>query len=239
MTRDDKLLSAAGALEDAFETVVLNPETLLDRLDRQRSQDRYEPVVLQGTELSEERLLARHQDAFVAALLNHGEGERAVDLRSVLRDALSDPSGSEVLVVRDGEGAILAGVVRRTTSEAVVVAVMRVRRVNRLTDVIARQLVFQQRKAAADHGVGQVVIKDPAPSAAVVRALALESFAPDGDRWTCEVRRGVVAAEGVLHGSDRAHGRGLRTYPLAGQGDRCRSQDLHGVDRAGMGRTPL
>lgn len=230
VTRDDALLSAAGALEDAFETVVLNPETLLDRLDRQRSQDRYEPVVLQGTELSEERLLARHQDAFVAALLNHGEGERAAGLRSVLRDALSDPAGSEVLVVRDGEGAILAGVVRRTTSEAVVVAVMRVRRVNRLTDAIARQLAFQQRKAAADQSVGQVVIEDPAPSAAVVRALALESFAPDGDRWSCDVTRGVVAAEAVLstdltmhtaaafertHWPAKVMGAGLKTFMVS------------------------
>ena len=195
VTRDDKLLSAAAALQDAFEMIVLNPETLLDRLDRQRSQDRYEPVVLQGTDLVEERLVATDQDAFVRALLNHGEGERAVDLRSVLRDALADASASEVRVVRDAHGAILAGVVRRMTPDAVVVAVIRVRRVDRLTDAIARQLVYQQRKAAADQGVGQVVIEDMLPSPAVMRALALESFADDGDGWTCRVIRGVVAAE--------------------------------------------
>ena len=200
VTRDDKLLSAAAALHDAFEHVVLNPETLLDRLDRQRSRDRYEPIVLQGTDLVEERLVATDRDAFVHALLNHGEGERAADLRSVLRDALADASASEVLVVRDTHGAILAGVVRRTTLDTVVVAVMRVRRVDRLTDAIARQLVFQQRKAAADQCIAQVVIEDPVPSAAVLRALALESFAGDGDGWTCHVTRGIVAGERALAG---------------------------------------
>lgn len=205
VTRDDKLLHAATRLQDAFETFVLNPETLLDRLDRQRSQDRYEPVVLQGTDLSEERLVATDQDAFVRALLNHGEGERAVDLRSVVRDALADPVGSEVRVVRDANGAILAGVVRRTTTDAILVRLMRVRRVDRLTDAIARQLVFQQRKAAADQRIDRVAIEDPAPSPAVVRALAQESFTADGDTWTCHVGRGLVAAEQALDGDLSTH----------------------------------
>lgn len=230
VTRDDKLLSAAPALEDAFETLMLTPETLLDRLDRQRSQDRYEPAVLQGTDLVEERLVATDQNEFVRALLNHGEGERAVDLRAALRRALADASASEVRVVRDADGAILAGVVRRTTPDAVVIAVMRVRRVDRLTDAIARQLLFLQRKAAADQKIGKVVIEDQVPSAAVVRALSLESFATNGGAWTCHLTRGFVASETVLSGEltarsaaaiERMHwpakviGAGLKTFMVS------------------------
>lgn len=201
VTRDPKLLEAAEALEAAFDIVTLRPEGLLDRLDRQRSEERYEPAVLQGTELVEERLSAYDQDAFVTALLNHGEGEPAIDFRTVVRAALADPATSEVRVVRRPGGAILAGVVRRTTADAVVVARIRVRRVDRLTDAIARQVVFQQRQHAAELGLGRVEVDDPSPSPAIVRALSMESFIAESHVWTCRVERGISSADATLDAS--------------------------------------
>jgi ribosomal protein S18 acetylase RimI-like enzyme len=200
VTRDEKILSGSATIRDAFGILVVSPDGLLDRLDRQRSQDRYEPAVLQGTDLTEERLAAAESEAFVAALLNNGEGERAHALRATLRTALADPQNSEVLVVRDADGEILAGVARTWRSDHLEVLAVRVRRVNRLTDAVARQLVFQQRKAVADRALQRVIVTDRKPSPAVRRALPVEFFDPHQRTWTCSVGRGLLAASEVVGG---------------------------------------
>jgi GNAT superfamily N-acetyltransferase len=200
VTRDGKVLSGANAIRDAFGILVVSPDGLLDRLDRQRSQDRYEPAVLQGTDLTEERLAAADIEAFVSALLNNGEGERAHILRATLRTAFADPRNSEVLVIRDAVGDILAGVARSWRSDCLEVSAVRVRRVNKLTDAAARQLVFQQRKTAADRGLRQVTVTDRKPSPAVRRALPVEFFESHRSTWTCSVGTGIRPASELPDG---------------------------------------
>lgn len=199
VTRDEKVIAGADAIGGAFGLTVVSPEGLLDRLDRQRSQDRYEPVVLQGTDMTDERLAATDQEAFVAVLLNHGEGERAHTLRATLRSAFVDGERSEVRVIRDASGDILAGVVRSSGDDGLTVKALRVGRVNRLTDAIARQLVFGQRATAADRRLSRVIVSDAAPSPAVLRSFEAEGFAPAGGTcWSCTVRHGMHQASEVL-----------------------------------------
>jgi GNAT superfamily N-acetyltransferase len=198
VTRDEKVIDGADAIGGAFGMTVVSPDGLLDQLDRQRSQDRYEPVVLQGTDLTDERLPATEQEAFVTALLNHGEGERAHTLRSTLRSAFADGERSEVRVIRDASGDVLAGVVRSSRDDELTVKALRVGRVNRLTEAIARQLVFGQRATAADRRLPRVIISDPVPSRAVLRSLEAEGFAPAGTGWNCPVGHGIHEASEVL-----------------------------------------
>jgi hypothetical protein len=194
VTRDEKILSGAVAIREGFGILVVSPDGLLDRLDRQRSQDRYEPAVLQGTDLTQERLAAADIEAFVSALLNNAEGERAHGLRATLRTAFADPRNSEVLVIKDDAGEILAGVARTRRREHLEVSAMRVRRVDKLTDVAARQLVFQQRKTAADCGLRQVIVIDRKPSPAIRRALSVEFFEPHQKTWICSIGLGIRTA---------------------------------------------
>lgn len=198
VTRDDQVLGSAAAIATRCALLVLSPEGLLDRLDRDRAQDRYEPAVLQGTTFTHTALEAASQGDFAAALLNHGAGEKAHRLRAQLRTALADREHSEVRVVRDGDGEIVAGAVRTREHDRLLIDALRVRRADRLTEAVARQLVFQQRKDAADRAVGLVEVRDTAPSAAVARALVDEGFEPSSTGWRCRPRRGLHAAEAVL-----------------------------------------
>jgi predicted transcriptional regulator len=201
VTRDEKILCASQRINDEVGILIVSPDGLLDVLDRQRREERYEPAVLQGTSLVLERLPAAHVEAFVQALLNHGEAERAYTLRQILRDAFANPETAEVLVVREVGGHVIAGVVRNRSRDRVDVTCLRVRGTGRLTDAVARQIVFQQRQHAADTAIRRVSVTDDSPSAAVLRALPMESFERSDGRWNCDVVRGIHDAADVLGGT--------------------------------------
>jgi predicted transcriptional regulator len=131
-------------------------------------------------------------------LLNHGDGERAAMLRAMLRGALADRENSEVIVVRDAAGDILAGVIRRMHKDDLEVPCLRVGRVSALTEAIGRQLVFQQREAAADRGFARVVVTDTNTPPIIKRALADEFFRSEQTTWTSTVMHGIHSAPTVL-----------------------------------------
>lgn len=192
VTRDGKVLRGASALRESFGIHVLQPEGLLDLLDRQRRGDEYLPAALQGTALQVERLPAEEVNTFVDALLNTGDGERAHVLRRRVERALANPGTSHVEVVRGDDGSIIAGVVRSVVDAVLEVEVIRVRRVAGLTDTVARQIAFQQRRYAADTALNQIRVTDPHPQPAVQRALGTEWITGQSRRRTCTVSRGVV-----------------------------------------------
>jgi predicted transcriptional regulator len=199
ITRDAELLRHTDDVRSAFGINVLSPDGLVDLIDRHRRQDRYEPAVLQGTELVQERLPAPEMEAFVSALLNHGEGEKAHVLRQSLHQAFAQPRRAEVLVVRSANGDILGGFIRVRHSKHLEITCLRARRVERLTEAIARQLVFLQRAAAATLGLGRAVVTDRTPSPAVLRSLPAEFFECESPgTWTCRVVRGMHEGPSVL-----------------------------------------
>lgn len=217
LTRDAPLLRHAEALEAQFDISVLRPEVLIDRLDRARRQDRYEPAALQGTAISQSRLSASEQDNFAVSLLNNAAGERLASLRAVLRPALADPDGQEVLAFRERLGRLLGGVVRRFDEDRLVVEAIRVRGAGRVPEALARQLVFSLRVAAADHHAGMVEVIDPCPSRSVLRAFPEEGFERDEAGWSCRVRRGVISVsdfEVDLVGQEEAAGMERCRWPL-------------------------
>jgi ribosomal protein S18 acetylase RimI-like enzyme/predicted transcriptional regulator len=205
VTRDKRLLRAAEGVQAEFGIVVASPAGLVDRLDRQRAEDRYQPVVLEGTTLIEERLPAVELDAFVSALLNHAEGERGHVLKETARKAYTNPQAAEVMVIKDLDGQILGGVVRAVDEGRLVIDALRVRRGGPLTDAVARQLVFLQRKLAADRRLSEVTVMDAAPSPAVRRVLPSEFFEADEGTWRCTVRVGIFRPPEVFSGDADPH----------------------------------
>jgi GNAT superfamily N-acetyltransferase len=194
VTRDQDLLDAAESIESALDLAVLSPAGLIGRLDRMRANDPYEPVALQGTELSQVFLSAdTHNDA-LAALLNHGRGEKRSKLDSRLRSMLADRDGHEVRVVQGAGGQIIAGFARCVVDRRLEVPFIRVVPGTKGANTIARQLVFEQRKHAADHRLEEVRVLDPNPSKNILEALKLEHFETAEDGWVCQVKTGLVEA---------------------------------------------
>lgn len=191
ITRDGALLRARKAIAAEVGIEVVRPEQLIADLDRARRHGLYEPVALQGTELTESRLPGNGQDEFTRALLNHGAGERAADFRTLLRESLADPTRHEVLSISERDGAIVGGVIRQEDDGQLLVRLLRVPGLGSLPRAIARQLASSQRAEAARKGLSSVVVEDPHPSPALLAALEAEAFTVSDGGWKCRIERGI------------------------------------------------
>jgi ribosomal protein S18 acetylase RimI-like enzyme len=197
VSRDGDLLDAARAIEEALGLVVLPPEGLIVRLDRMRSDDPYQPVALQGTELSQLSPSADMHEELLRALLNHGVGEKRAELGSRLRPMLADREHHEVQVVQAADGRIVAGFARQVVDRRLEIPFIRVVPGAAGANVIARQLVFGQRKRAADSQLLEVRITDSHISRDIRAALKPERFEERAGIWTCQVETGIVEAQDV------------------------------------------
>jgi ribosomal protein S18 acetylase RimI-like enzyme len=198
VTRDDGLIEAAKRLQDEFQVIVLRPETLILRVDRIRSRGRYEPEALEATSIVAAGPDEIDQREFVAAFLNYGAGERAANLRQVLRAALATPALHHIRVFRQA-GGLLGGLIRRSLDDHMEVTLIRVNRSDRLGRALARQLAFLPRQVAAEERLRRVIVSDPNPSAPVLRALPYEGYeALNDDRWVCSVQSGLAEASSVV-----------------------------------------
>jgi hypothetical protein len=197
ISRDGDLLDAADAIEAAFGLVVLPPESLIVRLDRMRADDPYQPVALQGTELSQLSPSDDMHEKVIAALLNHGAGEKRAELGSRLRPMLADRENHDVQVVQAMDGRIIAGFARRVVDQHLEIPFIRVAPGEAGANVIARQLVFGQRKRAADSQLQAVQITDPHFSRDIRDVLKLEQFEERESVWTCQVKVGLLNADDI------------------------------------------
>jgi GNAT superfamily N-acetyltransferase len=204
VSRDGNLLEAADRIETVLGLRVLPPEELIVRLDRLRSDSSYRPAALQGTELTQSSPTYRLHGSLTAALLNHGDGERKSEFESRLRPMLADRRNYDVQVIQATDGKIVAGFSRRLSGTELVVDLIRVAPGSVGGNVIARQLLFSQRRHAADNGLSSVRIVDPHMSRDVREALKFEHFRSDQDDWTCQVRIGLFTPEEpAFEGMDR------------------------------------
>jgi hypothetical protein len=196
VTRDEVLIGAADSIEAAVGIRVLRPEALVVRLDQQRADSSYRPVALQGTELRQSLPSDDLHEPMLSVLLNHGEGERRTQLNSLLRPIFVDRGNHDVRVVQSTDGTILAGFARRAIDGELEVPFLRVAPGAPGATVIARQLLFAQRKEAADLGLGSVKVTDPHPSRDIRDAFPLEHFSTSDDGgWVCSVKAGLIDHE--------------------------------------------
>lgn len=192
VTRDDEILEATDALRERLRIIVIRPEMLIVALDRLRSSGAYEPEALQATSVQAIPPGQLDQGAFVAAFLNYGAGERAKDLRNVLRPTLADLDHHYVRTFRSADALLLGTVAYTPGSEQIEVELIRVGSSDRVGRALARQLAFLPREIAAARAVTRVVITDPSPSGPVLRALSEEGYAQaEEGHWICELKRGI------------------------------------------------
>lgn len=197
VSRDRDLLDAAEAIQAELDLAVLQPAELIAHLDQMRAEDPYRPVALEGTELRQLSPSADMQEEVQAALLNHGDGEKRAELGSRLRPMLADRESYDVQAVKAADGRIVAGFARRVTDGGLEVPFIRVAPRERGLNVIARQLVFGQRKQAADLKLEEARITDPHLSRGIREVLKLEHFEEEGEGWTARVKTGLLKADEI------------------------------------------
>ena len=197
VTRDQDVLDATERLHNELEIQAVRPEGLIARLDRLRAEDRYEPSVLQGTEIVERPADEVDQEQLIGAFLNYGPERRAQFLR-IFRGALASPEQHSARVFSDRDGRLLGLVVRREHDDRLELELLRCGAGDRLGSAVARQLAYNQREQAANAGLGLVEVSDPAPSGPVERSLPEEGYRRSVDgRWICLVEPGLVQADQV------------------------------------------
>jgi predicted transcriptional regulator len=183
VTRDDGLVSRFGALaQDVCGISAIHPSELVVQLDKRRREGSYVPVQLVNTSLVEKRVGRGETNHLVTMLLNTADGERAAELRRHLREAVARPEVWNCMAVYTDVGNVAGAVIHRRVAQAVEVSLIRVAH-GTMAYTLARQLVFQQRRLAADAWVPVIRVTDPMPSRHVVEALAAEEFVRVGDHW--------------------------------------------------------
>lgn len=192
VTRDGELLKAALAVQKRLGMLVIRPEDLIVHLDRSRYSGGYTPQALQATSISRVNVDQVDQDDLVAAFLNYGAGERANDLRELLRPALAAPRDHSFSIFRAADGQLLGAVILAAGHAQLEVKLMRVGCTGKLGGAVARQLAFLPRREAADLRIGRVLVADPTLQDAVREALRDEFYVQGEHGWACEVSRGLV-----------------------------------------------
>jgi hypothetical protein len=137
------------------------------------------------------------QEDVQAALLNHGDGEKRAELGSRLRPMLADRENYDVRAVKAVDGRIVAGFARKVTDGGLEVPFIRVAPGESGLNVIARQLVFGQRKRAADLKLEVARITDPHLSRGIREVLKLEHFEEEGKDWAARVKTGLLKADEI------------------------------------------
>ena len=218
VTRDEALLNAEEKVEKSLRIRVTRPEELILRLDQLRSRGRYEPEALEGTAIVAGSVADLERGQYEAAFTNNGAGERAGQLKQILRPLLADPARNDLHVYRDLDGRLLATLAHAAEARTLEVKLIRVAAPGRLGNTLGRRLAFLARRTAAEKGLPRVVISDPAPSDAVQAILQDEEYSPSGDdeRWTCEVARGLVHVSAL-----RNERTGLEPSGVAAEESRC------------------
>ena len=136
-------------------------------------------------------------EELLRALLNHGAGEKRAELGSRLRPMLADREHHDVQVVQATDGRIVAGFARQVVDRQLEVSFIRVVPGAAGANVIARQLVFGQRKRAADSRLLGVRITDPHISRDIRAVLKPERFEEHAGVWINQVKTGIVEAQDV------------------------------------------
>lgn len=193
ITRDSKIIQSADAIHDHFGIRIMRPEPLITELDRSRSESQYAPAALNETSFTVDSAVD-DEELFLQAFLNFGDAERRHELADVLHTALARPQEYELLVVRGGDSRHQGCAIRHRDDNALVLDILRVASTDRLGHVIARQLCYLQRQAAADERVPTVRVVDRHPSPPMIDALAAEGYEKDSDQWVCSVDVGLREA---------------------------------------------
>jgi ribosomal protein S18 acetylase RimI-like enzyme/predicted nucleic acid-binding protein len=198
VTHDDALNRAADRLRVSFGIEVTRSEWLIRRIDRLRSGERYEPSALQGTSIVEADASTVSERHLVQAFQNFAGGERKPAFRQLLQQALAQPERITTHVLLDSADRPIGLWAREVRGCQLHVPLLRAGFSGPVKDAVARQMAFLPRQHAADQGLSEVLISDPAPSDAIRKALPAEAYEPIQGGWRARLGRGLREASEVM-----------------------------------------
>lgn len=201
---------------------IVHPVEVSGQLDRLRRRMTYQPSRLLNTGFSVHPPQG-NESGELESLLNMEDGELRRDFKSLLRDTAHTPqAGRWSVVVRSPDSSLAAFYTHQNHHGVLTVPIIRVAR-SRVEHTLARQIVHGLRRIAVAAHCDQVLITDPAPTRAVLRALGDSGFSQLRGGWTAVTMQlvasyvEVAAAFSKLLGLDQSPASRPLTPQEAGQ----------------------
>ena len=218
VTWDEGVLGAADRIAELFDTVIVRPVDLVNRLDIAIRPEHYLPARLEGSNVTASPVTAADERDVVRVLHNAPRRERASGLAAVVRAAISDCRNTDTTVVRDAAGNVAAILVTRESSDQTLrILAARVRR-HTLGPTLARHLLWRAVNDAVRRGNLLTWVTDEYLSPEVEEALADVGFVRAGTHWVKLNVYGVLTYAEALSRIDEAGARfelGTALAPIA------------------------
>jgi GNAT superfamily N-acetyltransferase len=185
ITRDEGLRNKLGESAHALGIRITSPGEFITDLWSSQD-DTYAPAQLQNTDFGFESLAGVDLNALAPLFLMNGAVEKRKQLTKRIRDLASDATHVDSRVVKTGDGAPVALMVRVMNKDSLDVPVLRLSGTHQST--IGRHVAHLQSTFARDAGRWVTRVSDPHVSPHTARALAEEGFQEaDGNWWSVSI----------------------------------------------------
>lgn len=158
---------------------VLDPDHLVTHLDEVARAWAYQPARLKGSDYDQVRAGA-NDEPLILAFLSKTSGETRGELRETVRALARE--GTPRWLIRTTDEPVIACYAARLDDQVLRVPLLRTAE-HRLSDTIARQLLWLLRRDADDQGARAIEVSDRHVGGVLTRALAAEPFLRHDDRW--------------------------------------------------------
>jgi hypothetical protein len=181
VSRDNNLVERYRRIAfELFGLKVTNPGNCVQELWDQLGGP-YAPLQIENTTFQIEPAPPGLSDEIISAFLNTRHGEKKSNLQRALAKLRVDPSRSEVRLVRNGDGQLVALFGRASLLNVLEIPILRT--AGPASRTIARQVVYLQRTHANAAGSSLLHVTDSAISADITEALIAESFVRTDNGW--------------------------------------------------------
>jgi hypothetical protein len=180
ITRDERLRKKYGNAASALNVRITSPGEFLAYL--WASQDGgYAPAQLQNTDFIIEPLAGVDLNSLAPTFLTTGTVEKKKQLTKKIREFASDAANVDGRVIRTGEGAPVALMMRVTKADSLDVPILRLS--GHCQTTIGRHVAHLQSTFAREKGLRVTTVSDPHLSAQTAGVLSEEGFQEADGRW--------------------------------------------------------
>jgi len=184
VTRDGGLLNLASPMEERYRISILDPTTLISRLDELRRGAEYEPVRFVGSPVRIAPVRASDIESLAACFCNRQAGERQAAFRSRLRTYVASPDAYTCQAVHD-QGQPLALLVTQLSPEddrVLELTMIRVRS-DSTAPTMARQLARQSLLLSRAAHRSITMMTDDRAQEAAIQAIEEAGFSESTEGW--------------------------------------------------------
>jgi predicted nucleic acid-binding protein len=182
VTRDERLLGAAGRIFDDFEIKIIRPAQFVIDFDSIKRHKVYQSTSLAGTKIQLERPKEIDADAWIAVVLNSQSGEKKTELKRLILKLVSQPQTSEVYSVKDAEDRIV-GLFAITKSKGYQIQVPLLRLRDGITAKLTQYLLMLLSIKCIEHSAMGIRISDKHLPVAIRKYVETEYRQLDSTEW--------------------------------------------------------